>query len=346
VDSPVVWQVFAASVPGASHLASEIPNQDALRVEPDKPSRPPFVATLADGHGDSRHCRSDRGARFATWAATVVLVDFLKVQERSVAFERHLKKVAQDSIAREIIKEWTKSVFRDLELSPLETLEFSSHGNPPRPDIIKEVVNNPLLAYGSTVLGIGVTDSEVIAVQLGDGDILVAGPDGNIYRPFPDTAHQADDLWMETDSLASEDAWRQVKVTVIPIDPQLPLVLLLSTDGYRKAFLDEEAYEKVIPDFLAVVRSQGHDHMQNTLGDILSRTSMRSGGDDITVVVVCNGPAIDTHGWVPHSKKTVKPSSNETVAVVSDSGLTQSAASSPRVSSLQVEVNTTDHDTE
>lgn len=295
------WWVFAETVPGASHLAQDIPNQDAFRVEPETPLNTPFVATLADGHGDGRHCRSKTGAIIATWTATTVLVDFLKAQERSPSIERNLRKIAYESLPREIVKGWTKSVYRDLEKTPLRREEFALRQHQATEQIIDDVLDNPLIAYGSTLLAVAVTNSELVAIQLGDGDILLAGADGIIRRPFADTAHGSDDVWLETDSLSATDAWRQVKVAVLPNSVEVPQMLLLSTDGYRKAFADEDAYEKVMPDFLAAVRIDGGESMQRSLADILSRTSARSGGDDITVVFACNAAAINTYDWLPHS---------------------------------------------
>src|SRR5580658_4443291 len=64
------WRAFGASVRGASHYQSGVPNQDAFRVaDLGERGQRGLVAAVADGHGNLRHFRSDRGSRYAVDAA-------------------------------------------------------------------------------------------------------------------------------------------------------------------------------------------------------------------------------------------------------------------------------------
>ena len=50
------WEAAGISVRGARHLADGLPCQDAVRVYQDDRL---VILTVADGHGDPKHARSD-----------------------------------------------------------------------------------------------------------------------------------------------------------------------------------------------------------------------------------------------------------------------------------------------
>ena len=56
-DQPGSWQVLTATELGAAHLASRVPNQDAVAAFPIGPCG--AVAAVADGHGHAQHFRSE-----------------------------------------------------------------------------------------------------------------------------------------------------------------------------------------------------------------------------------------------------------------------------------------------
>ena len=69
------WQIHAASVTGAAHVEDGRPNQDAVAHQlltlPGGSDL--LVVAIADGHGDSRHFRSDRGAKMAVAAGIAAM---------------------------------------------------------------------------------------------------------------------------------------------------------------------------------------------------------------------------------------------------------------------------------
>ena len=71
----LTWRVMGASVTGASHIASNKPNQDAILCSPDNKDLP-LILAIADGHGSYKNFRSDIGANFAVEIAVEELRNF------------------------------------------------------------------------------------------------------------------------------------------------------------------------------------------------------------------------------------------------------------------------------
>ncbi len=73
---PTGWRALRASVRGAPHWRSGLPNQDAVRIAPcalaygaDSGAAAALVLALADGHGSPKSFRSQQGARLAVVVA-------------------------------------------------------------------------------------------------------------------------------------------------------------------------------------------------------------------------------------------------------------------------------------
>ena len=77
-NKPPQWYIYGATVQGAAHQRSRIPNQDALYWQPQKGYGPKLSVALADGHGNAKHLRSHVGASLAVQTATNVLKSNMK----------------------------------------------------------------------------------------------------------------------------------------------------------------------------------------------------------------------------------------------------------------------------
>src|SRR4051812_37341449 len=67
------WRVTGSSVRGAYHERRNLPNQDAVRWQPLDGEGLPLVLAVSDGHGSTKHLRSEVGARLAVEVATDIL---------------------------------------------------------------------------------------------------------------------------------------------------------------------------------------------------------------------------------------------------------------------------------
>lgn len=275
------WKLAHACVRGSAHLRSGVPNQDAAQcvmtgAEGDAPAV--AVAAVSDGHGGARHFRSQIGSSLAVSTSVDVLLEFyLDASDADRAVSDRLKEL-QKSLA----DNWLAAVSSHLEnlplteeeLQKLETLE----GSESRLAVEKE----PVLAYGATLLVAAATDSLMVLLQLGDGEILCVSSEGDTTRPMP---HDPRLSGNETTSLCQPEAWREFRSASF-LPPEWPALVLLATDGYPNSFSSGEDFLKIGPHYLAAVRNEQIGSLTEELPQILSEASQHGSGDDITLAIL------------------------------------------------------------
>lgn len=275
------WHIIGETVKGASHERSGQPNQDAIGwfLTPD--NRLPLIVAVSDGHGGAKYFRSDKGARFAVDAAIETLPQF---QESLTNFST--SSWLEENLTKSLVNTWRSAVnahfqneeFTDEEMSKLEGKEGAAS---------KQIVkDNPILAYGATILVVMITESFITYLQLGDGDILTVSVQGKSKSVFPVySKHFAN----ETTSLCSSNAWCdfQFRIEKISSSSTLPALILLSTDGYKDSFSSNEAFHKVGSDLFEMIHSNKLEEIKSNLPGWLSEASQIGSGDDITLGILC-----------------------------------------------------------
>jgi hypothetical protein len=283
------WRAIGHSVRGAAHVRADLPNQDAICWLPESGTGLPLVLAVSDGHGSARCFRSDVGARLAVETATKVTQEFLENLPESLNLSA-IKRWAEENLPRAIVHRWRDRVADDIFAHPLPKADLDRlEANE---DVTKrrQVVLDPLLAYGATLLTILVTESFILYLQLGDGDILTVSEAGEVSRPpLPVDARL---FANETTSLCSRDAWREFRSHFQVLSGSPPALILVSTDGYANSFRDEAGFLQVGADFLALIRADGLDAVHESLESWLSEASRNGSGDDITVGILCRTDAL------------------------------------------------------
>ena len=137
--------------------------------------------------------------------------------------------------------------------------------------------------YGTTLLGMLVTDSFVFSFQIGDGDISVVTKEEVEPLVEPEKF-----LGTETHSLSKTDAWRKAVASVRrrEMESEEPYMYILSTDGFANSYTSDEEYQKTCKDYLQMLQEHGAETVQANLKNWLTETSELGCGDDITVVMV------------------------------------------------------------
>jgi len=292
------WWCLGESVKGASHVRSGLPNQDAIRWFPESGIGLPLILAVSDGHGSAKSFRSDRGSRFAVETAIKVIQEFfLSSQSSDINFSA-LKDAAQRLLPPRLVNEWRKAVNKDLGLS--ENDEEKLTNKPNFTDEEKQILvdkdgeaawqaveNNYFLAYGATVLAVLVTDSFIVYIQLGDGDILEVDSKGNTTRPLERDPNL---IANETTSLCMNKAWNEFQVH-IKLYPQgtpkeIPALILVSTDGYSNSFSTDEGFFKIGQDYRQMFKSNLTEEVRQKLEGFLQETSEKGSGDDITLGMI------------------------------------------------------------
>jgi len=267
------WRVINASVRGSAHQRSGLPNQDAVDYgSSQRGDAPMTVLAVSDGHGGGRHFRSQVGSTLAVHVTVKAVQDYLA---GLAGAECDLSQLSQ-----QIVDAWVTAVKSDLAHNPFSEAELGALEEAEGERSKESVVERPELAYGATLLVAAVTDERIIYLQLGDGDILTVAADGTTARPIA-----ADERLVgnQTTSLCQPEAWREFRVTETATSAGLPVLVLLSTDGYVNSFRSQEDFLQIGQDYLQILREQGSEVLSDELPKILAEATQQGSGDDITL---------------------------------------------------------------
>ena len=267
------WRTLKASVRGAAHYRTGLPNQDAVRVARFNNDLPLIVA-VADGHGSAKCFRSQRGARLAVIVAQQVCAQLFRLDSLS-----QIKRWAEEELPKGLVRCWRERVDRLIARQPftpeeLEPLDAASR---------RQVETYPPLAYGSTLLTVVVAPGFILYLQLGDGDLLTVSAAGEVERPIPKDPRL---IANETTSLCSAQAWNEMQVRFQTLAGAPPALILAATDGYANSYRDEAGFQQVARDVWAMLRDDGDAAVKPHLQDWLNEASQHGSGDDITVGIV------------------------------------------------------------
>jgi hypothetical protein len=143
------------------------------------------------------------------------------------------------------------------------------------------VLANPPVAYGATLLCVLAAETEILYLQLGDGDILAVDQNGRATRPVPEDTRL---IANQTTSLCQTSAAQDFRAKHFRSSEGAPPVLILvSSDGYSNSFQSDEDFLRLGPDYLELLRTYGPEKVEAQLDKILPEASRKGSGDDITL---------------------------------------------------------------
>ena len=267
--------VFGKSVKGATHERNGLPLQDNCRIE--EISDKITIIAVADGHGSSKCPRSDRGSLIAVNTFCSVIKNYLlnygKEKDGLTNLVTFLNREGDMRFAQDICEEWQarvkQSFYKNKDNSVLD-----KEGNIDW----KKVYS----LYGTTLLGMLITDTFVFSFQIGDGDINYVTADEISSLVEPEKF-----LGTETHSLSKVDAWRKAVASVRRknADEDTPYMYMLSTDGFANSYVSQEEFNKTYREYYEMIGQHGYEAVRDNLEKWLKETSELGCGDDITVVI-------------------------------------------------------------
>lgn len=277
------WRIIGESVRGASHERLDQPNQDAISWFPKVCDRLPLIIAVSDGHGGAKYFRSDKGAEFAVEAAKNT---FLWFQENSASFSTYSKTGLETLLTKSLVNRWRNEVNVHMQSEPFTDKELILLEEKEGKDATQIIKANPFLAYGATILAVTITETSIMYLQLGDGEILIVSEKGETSKVFPkNKRHFAN----ETTSLCSSDPLRDFQFYIEKISPAatLPTLIVLSTDGYSDSFRSEQEFFRIGSDLFDMIRSTSLEEVKENLSGWLSEATRDGSGDDITLGMLC-----------------------------------------------------------
>ncbi len=269
------WRIISASARGASHLHNGAPNQDAELSTPlGDLGQDAFVVALADGHGDRRHFRSDRGSRFAVECAcrcaTPVARSLIGMNT-----EVDVADWLRASLVEPIVNSWQKAVDEDVTRDPFTEIEAG---------LLEEFHSSAELAYGSTLLVAMLCQTRLLLAQIGDGNIVVLYPDGGIDTPVP-----GDDRLdgHQTTSLCQPKAAEAFRLASVDCSKAEMAGVLLATDGFGNAQVADPWEPAVGADLVEMMRDRGLDWIEQQIPAWVEECASAGGSaDDSTLTLV------------------------------------------------------------
>ena len=263
-------------VKGATHVRNQMPCQDNKKII--KISDEITIIALADGHGSSKCPRSDRGSMIAVNSFYHIMKKYLEIygedEEDITHLMTFLNREGDVRFAQDVCEEWQARVKQSFYKNKVEGMT-NEDGSIKWPSVFS--------LYGTTLLGMLITDSFVFSFQIGDGDISAVTKDEVEPLVEPEKF-----LGTETHSLSKPDAWRKAVTSVhrLEAESRESYMYILSTDGFANSYTSDKEYQKTCRDYLQMIRKYGIDVVQKNLKKWLTETRELGCGDDITVVMV------------------------------------------------------------
>ncbi len=263
-------------VKGATHVRNQMPCQDNKKII--KISDEITIIALADGHGSSKCPRSDRGSMIAVNSFYHIMKKYLEIygedEEDITHLMTFLNREGDVRFAQDVCEEWQARVKQSFYKNKVEGMT-NEDGSIKWPSVFS--------LYGTTLLGMLITDSFVFSFQIGDGDISAVTKDAVEPLVEPEKF-----LGTETHSLSKPDAWRKAVTSVhrLEAESRESYMYILSTDGFANSYTSDKEYQKTCRDYLQMLQEYGIDVVQANLKKWLTETSELGCGDDITVVMV------------------------------------------------------------
>lgn len=264
--------VFGACVQGYSHIRSNMECQDSMKkLELEDGT---VIMAVADGHG-SRSCPfSKTGSAIAVDVFCETMVNLRKAYADDLdQLPVFLNREGSLKVAQTIDVEWKTQVLGIHEALGRE-VPLTEDQEPDHAAVYR--------MYGSTLLGLFVTDSYVFAFQIGDGDILYVDDLGAVP-----VVQSEKILGVESHSLSSLHSWKKAVSALWQRAwcEQVPFLFLLSTDGFANSFVSDKEFGKTCTAYFSLLKEHGAQVIDANLHDWLTETSTLGCGDDTTVLM-------------------------------------------------------------
>jgi hypothetical protein len=293
------WRVFTAVVRGAAHEIAGRPLQDAAGFATSQPGDARWLAlAVADGHGGHPHFRSARGSELAIEAALDLAAQFGPRFPAAPAGARVYHAARQDLVPG-LIGRWRQAVAADLADNPLTGDEQ-----------LMLAADDPIIAYGSTLLLAVLAAPWLVLCQIGDGDMVLVGADGIAGVPVP---HDPRLDGHSTTSLCQADATDSFRIAVVDLPASPIAALLLATDGFGNAQTADPWYQPVGGDLARLAAERGADWVGAQLPVWAARCASAEGsGDDTALALLLPDQATGAVGWPASAADSLAGADTET----------------------------------
>lgn len=275
------WVAIGTSVRGSAHVRAGRASEDAYAHSG---GGSVAIAAVADGHGSERCFRSAVGARLATRIGLDVLRDTARTADPA-----RLEDELRLTTSVELIRRWRGAVADHHAAHPFDEDEQALCV--PDPDgggALRSEIDEIELAYGTTFIGLLVTDELAAGMQVGDGDTAVVDGGGVVHLPVPPDPESVGNV---TTSMAGASADHDVRTWVQRFGTSRPSLAWLSTDGLGGAYESADWHEEVGEQLRTEHAAHGVAGIASKLEGWLAAPAEVAGDDATMVIVLPTGPS-------------------------------------------------------
>ena len=264
------FEIIGKSVRGASHARKGIECQDAVKkVELDTGA---IILAVADGHGSESCPYSSTGSKSAVNVFCDIMEEYLsKYADNLELLATYLNREGETRVAQAIDTEWKRRIVKQHR-----RMKRSIPALPDGAHDLRSVYKQ----YGTTLLGLVVTESFLFAFQIGDGSIGYVDEGG-----YADVITSDKILGVETHSLSREAAWEKAISAVRRTETDRRFMYMLSSDGFANSYKDEASFRTACEDYFYMINEHGVPAVRANLPAWLTETSEMGCGDDITLIM-------------------------------------------------------------
>lgn len=255
------------TVIGDSHIRRNIVCQDSSGTYVGEDFA---IAVVADGHGSSKHFRSDVGSKIAVKISIELLKKYMKQTDFKNQFLKHPNFILKQ-MEKQILMKWREAVEEYHKENPMTEEEKIKVSEEDRKRM--KVVT----IYGSTVLIAVIADGFSYGMLLGDGGFVVLSPKGELSIPVEDPNSHAN----YTSSLCNTNA---VNYFQDWYSEEVPVAMFVSTDGLFKSFATDEdflRYHGLITRMLS-----DPERAKSSLERNFAKRTREGSGDDISIALI------------------------------------------------------------
>ncbi len=241
------------------------------------------IAAVSDGHGGSKHFRSDVGSKAASETAVRIVREFVESEDFETSF-RSNQDVLLDNVCRTVLASWYSRIEdydRTYPLTDAEESFVAEKGVQEDPEDVHHHTR-----YGATLMAAVIGDWFSFCFQIGDGEIACIEEEGNDRSPLPEDPNcrlNVTSSLCQTEPMGSFRHWCSVD--------RSPMAFVMSTDGVTNTFDSKASYVRYCRTASCFALDGGNQWER--LMDSVKARSDASGRDDVSIAVICREcPAI------------------------------------------------------
>ena len=264
---------FNLSVQGASHIKKNKECQDASASYCDDFCS---IAVICDGHGGNDYMRSAYGSKFASEVTLNNIKNFMNsvTAEEMRNNSNHLIKQLEASI----INDWNEAIYNHFNENPFTEEELAGISDRARQKYTEQ--ERIESAYGTTIIGVAMTDEFWIGIHIGDGKCVAVNPQGRFLQPIP---WDNKCFLNATTSICDSDALSNFRHFY---SEKLPIAVFVGSDGIDDCFKDNEQLHNLYRTVLYSFMTNDFEAAVDELYDYLPRLSAKGSGDDMSISAI------------------------------------------------------------